>query len=82
MIKYASSHGLAVLVCSISSALLVETIKPLWPNIFVCFSKASSYLRNFLNLKLTQEEITIMLVAALLAMIWGLIFKMWIKQES
>ena len=79
MVTHASSHGLAVLTCTISAALLVETIKPMMPSLYKLMSGLSVNIAGWFSKPLNPEVITIALLASLFAGIWGMVFKLFIK---
>jgi|GEM_PF-2064980 len=79
MVTHATSHGFAVLVCSISAALLVETIKPMMPQVYHYISGLSDKIANLFEQPLNPEFVTIALLASLFAGIWGIMFKVFIK---
>ena len=74
MKKHASSHGLAVLICTITSGILVKMG-------FVYFSDAkdliigiSQDILDLLGIKYPPETVSTLLLAIILAMIWGAAF--------
>lgn len=77
MIKHASSHGFAVFMCTIISAIYIEVIKQFLPQLLRRIDHLSSIIIQKLSLSLTPDTITIVVVASVLAMIWGAFFKMY-----
>ena len=80
MIRHASSHGLAVLVCTISSALLVELFRGTLPGIYSNLISVSSKLITTFDLPMEPGILATILIAAILAMIWGVAFKFAFKK--
>lgn len=79
MVKHASSHGFAVLVCTVASAFLVETLKPQYPLIMESLQRNSEKLIQTTNIPLNPEAFSVVFIASLLAFIWGVFFKIRVK---
>ena len=80
MIKHATSHGMAVLICTVSSSFLVETLKPHFPKVIRQIQYGSANFLKAANIPLHSDVFTVILLACLLAMIWGIFFKL--KQQT
>lgn len=76
MIKHATSHSFAVLMCTIISAFLIEILRRYIPNIIGKFEVISSDLIYKFNIPLTVEYLSIAILASILALLWGLFFKL------
>lgn len=75
MIKHASSHGLSVLICSILAALIVSLLDPLAPKLLSKVNTLSDKVVISMSLPLEAEFLSIILIAMLLAIVWGVFFK-------
>lgn len=75
MIKHGASHGLAVLVCTITSFLLVETFRPLIPNALGWVDSFSLKIICLLQLDVQPAIISVILLGTCLAIFWGIAFK-------
>ncbi|MFW6046771.1 MAG: hypothetical protein ACOCP4_03165 [Candidatus Woesearchaeota archaeon] len=76
MIKHASSHGLSVLVCSILAALIVSVLEPIFPKLTDKMDALSVSVIDKLNLPMEASYFSIILIAVVLAAIWGIFFKL------
>lgn len=79
MIRHASSHGMAVFVCTIAAAFIVETLKPKLPELMDLVQTKSEGLIKTLAIPMTVDNLSILLVASILALIWGVFFKLRTK---
>ena len=75
MLKHATSHGLSMLFCSIAAAFMIETSKPIWPELTLLLNKASFWLQDYIGNKISIEYLNIIIAASVLAFIWGIVFK-------
>jgi hypothetical protein len=82
IIKHASSHGLSVLICTIASALLIELLKPKLPNLMIFLTNISEKITYVFNIGITIEDMNVILLAAVLAVIWGIFFKISLKTKD
>jgi len=80
MVKHASSHGIAVLVTTVSSAFLIELFKPQFPELLKLAEGLSKQITKTFNIPLKPETFTVIIVASLLAGIWGIFFKLTLKK--
>ena len=76
MIKHASSHGLSVLVCSVLAAVIVSVLEPTFPKLIHKVEGFSLGLVDKLNLPMEGRYFSIVLVAVILAAVWGVFFKL------
>lgn len=80
MIKHGSSHGLAVLVCTIISGLLVKMIGDLFPTLH---KRAIALCSKFIidsGLSIEPSLLATLLIAVALGVLWGIAFKYTFKQ--
>jgi hypothetical protein len=82
IIRHASSHGFSVLICTIASALIIELLKPLLPNFMASLGKVSTRIVNAINLPMSVENMNILLLATILAVIWGIFFKLRLNRRD
>ena len=75
-IKSGSSHGLAVLICTVIAAFLVELLRPVLPKVISLASQAAEWLIRTLDIPIQRQALAIVLVASTLAFIWGIVFKL------
>ena len=76
MIKHATSHGLSVFFCSVAAAFIVETTKPIWPQLNSLLIKMSISIQSFMKVNLSIDYLNILIAATALSVIWGMIFKL------
>lgn len=76
MVKHASSHALSVFMCTIISAILIELIKPLLPELFAKFESYTQRLLNYIPIPVDPKYFNILLIATVLGIIWGIFFKL------
>ena len=74
MIRHSSSHGLATLICSLASGFIVVVLREFLPEVLVVFSRASIFLCSLFDLPYHFETVRLILVAAVMATLWGLAF--------
>ena len=74
MRKHASSHGLAMLVCTISSGWLVRMSYDHHPTVIRKVESFAQQVINAFSLAYSPEDLSTLFVAVLLAMIWGVFF--------
>jgi hypothetical protein len=75
MIKHGASHGFSVLICTILAAFLVELLKPVVPRLIEKMSNISIPIVETLQIPLAAEVLNILLLAMILAILWGMFFK-------
>lgn len=74
MKKHAASHGLAVLICSIASGLLVRMGDRYYPDIMRTFEGHTHRMLTILDLPYSPRSIATLVIAVGLAVIWGIAF--------
>ncbi|HLP71798.1 MAG TPA: hypothetical protein VK155_02775 [Bacteroidales bacterium] len=82
VLRHASSHGFSVLVCTIISALLIELLKPKLPHLMAGLAKISTKIISMINLPMSTENMNIVLLASILALIWGIFFKLSLNRNN
>lgn len=76
MLRHGASHGLAYLCCTILAGLVVHLVARFVPQALAWMSGWTGDVRSILRLSfLSQEQVTIIILAMLLAVIWGMVFK-------
>jgi len=81
VIKHASSHGLSVLVCTVASALIIEIFRPKLPHFMESMTNISTKVLKAIHLPMSVENMNILLLATLLAVIWGVFFKLSLSRS-
>lgn len=81
MVKHGSSHGLAVLICTILAALLVDLLRPHFPGLLDRLAVLSNWIIDYIPVSFNTEQFSIIIVASILAIIWGIFFKISLKKE-
>ena len=71
MKKHGASHGFAVLVCTVSAALLADIIKDYVPFIYNAVHRFSSFLVSELQIPGGPRYVSILIFATALAVVWG-----------
>jgi len=79
MKKHGFSHGAAVLVCTISSALLVDVLRKHVPVVHDAVENFAKYLLGIFQFTNPPEHLAILLYATLLAVVWGVAFALMHK---
>jgi hypothetical protein len=74
MKKHGISHGGALPVCTIASALLVDLIRNNVPILDKIVTTISTSVINMLHIQHDPEYISILIYATILATIWGAAF--------
>ena len=74
MKKHASSHGLAVLVCTVIAGVLVRVAHDYFPSAVRLLDELSNFIVKSLNLNYRPQDISVLLLAVALAVIWGIGF--------
>ena len=69
-----SSHALAVLLCTVTGAFLVDVLRPLLPEAMHRVTEASAWLVGTFGIPIPTHSLTIVLVASALAFLWGVFF--------
>jgi hypothetical protein len=80
MKKHAASHGLSVLACTIASALLIDIIRLYIPIVNLFLYDMSARILHVTGLPFSSAGFSLILLASILAVIWGMAFaKMYQK---
>jgi len=74
MKKHASSHGLAVLVCTITSGILIKMGYDYYPNTVKWLEGLSNLIVDGLGIDYSHRAVSTLILAILLAIIWGIAF--------
>jgi len=74
MKKHASSHGLAVLICTITSGLLVKMGYDHFPKAAEILDELSKIILNLAGIDYPPKAVSTLLLAIILAMLWGIAF--------
>ena len=74
-VKTGSSHGMALLVCTILAGFLAEVLRPVVPHGMNIFQRLADQIVALVELPMNAEQIAVMLFAATLAFAWGVAFK-------
>jgi len=74
MKKNSASHGLAVLVCTVASGLLVKLGHEQFPEIAEHLQKQVHTIVNYLDLGLECDDVISLMLAVVLAVVWGIAF--------
>ncbi len=75
MKKHASSHGLAVFFCTICSGWLVRLSYDHHPLAMEYMERISEYFIKILSLNFSSGDLSSLIIAVMLAMVWGMCFK-------
>jgi hypothetical protein len=74
MKKHASSHGLAVLVCTVTSGIIVKIGYDKYPEAIKILENLSRWVKETFGVFLAVNEISTLTLAVILAVIWGAAF--------
>ena len=80
MVRHASSHGFSVLMCTILSAFLIDLLRPVLPRFMSYLEDTSNYIVTVFSLPFSVQQFNVVLVASILAMFWGIFFKLQNKK--
>lgn len=81
MIKHGSSHGFAVLICTIIYAALIDLLRPHFPGILERLTKLSNLIVDYIPIPFSSEQFNVIVVASILAIIWGVFFKISLRKN-
>lgn len=81
MMRHGSSHGLAVLICTLASGFLIAMLRAYLPELLVVFSRISAFLCALLGLPYPPKSVELVLIAAVMASIWGAAFSFMHKDK-
>ena len=80
MIKHASSHGLAVLVCTVCSALMIDIIRTAMPSVYARVIVLAGSVVDSFNLPIDPRMLALVGLAVGLGLVWGVAFKLAAKR--
>ena len=80
MIRHASSHGLAVLITVVASALLIEICKSLLPTLYARLEAPIATVAGWLGLTVAPDLLVTLVIAVGLGLIWGIGFYLAYKR--
>jgi hypothetical protein len=63
-------------MCTIISAILIELIKPLIPELFAEFEKYTNKILQIIPIPISPKYFNILLIATVLGILWGIFFKL------
>ena len=76
MKKHGLSHGAAVLVCSVTSALMVDIIQRHVPFVHRAVEKIVDFVLEKFPLPILPDYLGILIYSTALAVLWGMCFAM------
>ncbi len=82
MIRHGSSHGFAVLICTVIAAVLIDLLRPHFPGILERLTKLSNWIVNYIPIPFSSEQFNVIVVASILAIIWGVFFKISLRKND
>lgn len=74
MTRHGTSHALSVIICSVSSSMLIEMMRQILPEIHQEIMAYSHHFINWSGLPMSTYGLSFLTLASLLAMIWGMAF--------
>lgn len=74
MKKHASSHGLAVLFCTIAAGILIKMGRDYYPVMALRMEKFSTYIVTTFDLDYSPRAVSTLMLAVVFAVIWGIAF--------
>jgi hypothetical protein len=81
MVRHAVSHGLSVLLCTVTAAVLIEVIRPVVPGVIKVGENLSRFVFDKLSLNVSYSLFNIVFVATFLGLLWGVFFRMRYRKE-
>ena len=75
MVRHGTSHAFSVLLCTILAAFLIEILKPFLPKLYANVDRTSLWIIENFQVPVSLEHLSITLVASVLAILWGIFFK-------
>ncbi len=76
MCKHGISHGLAVLACTISSALVVDLVRTHIKPVHAYMNHACTFVAATLPIPVAPDHLHVLLYATLLGTAWGAAFSL------
>lgn len=74
MKKHGASHGLAVLVCTVTAGILTKIAREYYPQMVQKFENIAAFAVSKLQLSYSPEIVSVLTLAVFLAIIWGIAF--------
>ncbi len=74
MLKHGSSHAGAILICTLSSGFLIDILRGYLPELLNVLTRVTIFLCTLLHLSYPRKSVEHILIASLMAMIWGMAF--------
>jgi hypothetical protein len=74
MRNHGISHGAAMIVCTITSSLLVDVFRKHLPFLHEMTNRVSNLLINAFDINVSMQHLTMMLWATTLSVLWGVAF--------
>ncbi|MFW6101025.1 MAG: hypothetical protein ACOC90_06530 [Bacteroidota bacterium] len=71
MKKHGASHGLAVLVCTVTAGILTKIAREYYPQMVEKFESIAGFVVSKLQLSYPPEIVSVVTLAVFLAVIWG-----------
>ena len=81
MMRHASSHGLAVLICTLASGFIVAMLRTYLPEVLSFFRKLSNLSCDFINLPYPPKHVLLIIIASVMGLIWGIAFSFMHKDK-
>ena len=82
MKKHGASHGLAYIVATIAAAMLTKIGRDHYPELVKYFDNICQYMINKFNLDISVETFSLLSLAVVLAVIWGVAFSFMHKDKN
>jgi len=82
MKKHATSHGLAVIVCTISAGILVKIAKDYYPAVVDMGENLVLRLAHRFGWNMPSRDLIVLVVATVLALFWGVAFSFMHSDEK
>lgn len=74
MKRHGASHGLAYIVSTIAAAMLTGIVRDHYPNLLSYFDNVCQLIIDKFNLNIKVETFSLMSLAVVLAVVWGIAF--------
>jgi len=75
-LRHGTSHALAVVLCTVLGAFLIELVRPAFPDLANFFLGIAEWMVDVLQVPMEPRSLSVVLVAAVLAFLWGIIFRL------
>ena len=80
-LRHGTSHALAVVLCTVLGAFLVDMLRPSFPGMADFFYRIADALVYKLNIPIDPQSLSVVLVATCLAFLWGVVFRLRIRRR-